>query len=300
MGAFQNLQEMIMRILTKHIHISEALEVSIIVTKILNFEQQLVLTSYEEENLKARELEQQQVRTELKHQILSVSEELVALAEENQAAVETMVKSSEKVNQRIFENSKRSNETRGVVQNGQTEMDELLLKISTITETMNEMTDLVGHLIESSKEVTNVVHLVEGIADQTNLLSLNASIESARAGEHGRGFAVVANEVRKLANETKESIGKIQNLVMRSNEFTHNVGSSLKQVQKAVEEGKHSSSNTNLVFQNIATYMGENIHMTADIEQQMKELNSIIHEIGQATSRVASSAEQLNDSAARF
>lgn len=300
MGAFQNLQESILRILTKEIHISEALEVSIVVTKILNFEQQLVLTAYEEENLRAREEANHKVKIELKQQILSISEELVALAEENQAAVENMIKTSDVVNQTVGETSKKSNTAQHLAEKGQHEMKDLLEKINLIFMNTQEMSDLVNKLSESSKEVSDVVKLVEDIAEQTNLLSLNASIESARAGEHGKGFAVVANEVRNLANETKSSIEKIHALVNKSNEYTRSVEGALKNVQSGVEQGKESSGNTDHVFKDIVSSMNDNIEGVHNVEKQIKELVTTIHEIGQATSRVSSSAEQLNDTASNF
>jgi|GEM_PF-2335014 methyl-accepting chemotaxis protein len=89
-----------------------------------------------------------------------------------------------------------------------------------------------GEVLESSKEISNIIKVINAIADQTNLLALNAAIEAARAGDSGRGFAVVADEVRKLAKRSSGSAGEISDLVAASNERIERLSESLRNLNE--------------------------------------------------------------------
>ncbi|WP_420806133.1 methyl-accepting chemotaxis protein [Helicobacter pametensis] len=106
-----------------------------------------------------------------------------------------------------------------------------------ISEMMQTSSSLVASLGAQSDEITSVIQTIKDIADQTNLLALNAAIEAARAGEHGRGFAVVADEVRKLAERTSYSITEITSTINSIRDVTGQVVESIKSSISQVEDG---------------------------------------------------------------
>lgn len=159
------------------------------------------------------------------------------------------------------------------------------------------MNESITNLGVSSNRIVDVIRIVEDIAEQTNLLSLNSAIEAARAGEHGKGFAVVSEEVRRLAEQTKESVGEIQNLVTDSNKHKEQVESSLEQLEIAVEEGAHSSRETDKSFDNVLDSIQENRDTVLSVRSRTKELSEIIGGVERASMEVYNAAEELSTSA---
>ena len=169
--------------------------------------------------------------------------------------------------------------------------------------------DLVGEVRSSSESldslrrdvqgIVSVLEVIRAIADQTNLLALNAAIEAARAGEAGRGFAVVADEVRALASRTQQSTGEIQGMIDRLQNATGEAVAAMQRASQMGESTREQASHAGEALDSIAVLIGTINSMNAQIasaaEEQTavaEEINRSVHQIAVAVDEVASDAEQ--------
>ncbi|TXC92160.1 HAMP domain-containing protein [Metabacillus litoralis] len=149
-----------------------------------------------------------------------------------------------------------------------------------------ESNKVIQSLYQRSNEIGKILDAISQIADQTNLLALNAAIEAARAGEHGKGFAVVADEVRKLAEQSQKSAGQIALLISSVQEDTNKSVEIMSKVSKNAEEGLAISTETSEKFGFIMNSMNQ---MTPQIE----EVTATVQQMSAAVQEVSASANEL-------
>lgn len=180
-------------------------------------------------------------------------------------------------------------------QQGQAIFNQTSLDVLELAKTISSSKQLSDQLAKYSSNIEQVLLVISGIAEQTNLLALNAAIEAARAGEQGRGFAVVADEVRTLASRTQESTTEIKTMVEQ-------IQHSSVQVQEAMNQSKTKASscvehtetaNQTLIDISAAVkdIMDRNIQIATDIEQQ----SIVIEETNQNTTHINDISVQVGD-----
>lgn len=243
-------------------------------------------------------------------QISTTMEEL-ATGSESQANMttdlSTMMKDyTEKIEQTTENTERATNESNQVLvlaDEGTELMNASMKQMENIDSIVQDSVEKVQDLDEQSREISKLVVVIQDIADQTNLLALNAAIEAARAGEQGRGFAVVADEVRKLAEQVGNSVTDISTIVGSIQNEINQVTNSLNDEYKEVELGTNQIRLTNEKFSTIQHSISEAVNSInfintnmADIAASSQEMNSSIYEIAAISEQSAAGIEQTSAS----
>ena len=158
--------------------------------------------------------------------------------------------------------------------------------IESITKVTRQTGESIARLAESSEEIGQIVKVIDDIADQTNLLALNAAIEAARAGEHGRGFAVVADEVRKLADKTMKATGEINEMIKT---IQHDTRDAVKSMDAGIDEVNKSSKLADSAGEN----MKEVVNMSLKVMDMIQQVASATEEQSVATEEISQRVESI-------
>jgi len=186
-------------------------------------------------------------------------------------AIDEMTHTINEMSSNIETSTNDVNIIRDISAEGEILLGETVAEIKNLSASVMESSDIVKKLGESSANISEIVQVISEIADQTNLLALNAAIEAARAGEHGRGFAVVADEVRKLAEKTVDATSEINNMV---SEVQSGVTSSVEKMDHEVELAKKGTEKVE--------------HLKSTIEQIISSIVAVADQI----SSIATAAEE--------
>ncbi len=172
--------------------------------------------------------------------------------------------------------AERANQADIATQEGEKVVEHTTDSILQLTDQMGNVVETITHLVDYSNNIESILTVITNIADQTNLLALNAAIEAARAGEHGRGFAVVADEVRTLASKTQESTKQIHDMISQLQE-------GVREAEKAILENKDKANSTQLIAK--------------EASSALETIRNSIHEINDMTGQIASAADMQSTSA---
>ncbi|KGP92266.1 chemotaxis protein [Pontibacillus chungwhensis BH030062] len=256
--------------------------------------------------------------TQSSYEVKEGSEQIAVTMEELSSGAETQATSSSRLAVMMdhllkeIQQAHRSGETISntsasvltMTKEGTDLMNQSVEQMERIDGIVKTSVDSVRGLDAQSKEISKLVKVIRDIADQTNLLSLNAAIEAARAGEHGKGFAVVADEVRKLAEQVSHSVVEITGIVQTIQSESATVVQSLEQGYAEVDKGSKQIKVTGETFESIyqsVSDMASNIQQVTttltEIVDNSQEMNHSIEEIASVSEESAAGVEQAAASA---
>lgn len=259
-------------------------------------------------------------------QVAATSEQLFASADETTRSAEQINASIEEVASGIgqqSENTKVANRNLGVIaeqveiitdkiqavaqasneadnlsQSGRSKVTDTIKQVESIRENTLTISDVTNQLHGKAKEIDEIITLINSISEQTNLLALNASIEAARAGEHGKGFSVVAEEVRQLAEQTKNATEQVAQLVREVQNYSERAVDMTEKGQSSVENGIALITETNHAFEDISTTTTNTSkhlnQLSGDVQKIKQRMKDIVGEVDSITVIASQSSENTD------
>lgn len=212
-----------------------------------------------------------------------ISQEISSSSQQISAGAQQQAASFEELSSSVQSNSTNANSANELAQSVSQNAEKTGLGMDKMIETM-------GSIEKSSRQISEAVEIITDIADQTNLLALNAAIEAARAGEHGKGFAVVADEVRKLAERSAESAKDIRVIILESTT----------QVKQGVALSKEAGENLKAILSDITNVAGQLMAISTATQEQavgMEENTAVTESNASASEQLASSAQTMAEQA---
>ena len=177
------------------------------------------------------------------------------------------------------------------VTHGKTVVTDTINGINKLAVEVEHVSTAISKLAADSEQIGSVVHVIRSIADQTNLLALNAAIEAARAGEQGRGFAVVADEVRTLASRTQASTDEIQKMIQQLQQGASTAVQAMEQGQAITQASVQQANNANNSLGEITQAVSRISDMSMQIATASEEQSSVTDEINRNISNINGVAE---------
>jgi methyl-accepting chemotaxis protein len=244
-------------------------------------------------------------------QVASASEELSATVREITRRLDEQAKKSTQVataatemSQTVVDIAKNASniamsaiDTLKIAETGERVVSQTVNEVQVISTTVSESASRITTLGERSKQIFEIVDVIKDIADQTNLLALNAAIEAARAGEQGRGFAVVADEVRKLAEKTSKATAEVGEMIGAIQDETNKAVQAMTESQTRVEKGVSLSAEAGDALHKILVSVQGLQSMVQQIASATEEMSTVSDTISSDIEVVANVSKETSSSA---
>ena len=180
-----------------------------------------------------------------------------------------------------------------VTEQGRDDMNKITQSMSSIRQSINELEIMVEQVGTSAEEINKFVGIIGEIASQTNLLSLNAAIEAARAGDAGKGFAVVASEIRQLADTSTEAVDQISGITNGINKLVEDTAIKTKNSVESINESTDMVVAASETFNNIFRYIKETSEIVSDMINNVKTVDEVANSVAAITEEQSASTEEI-------
>jgi methyl-accepting chemotaxis protein len=208
-----------------------------------------------------------------------------------------MTTTTAEVGHNANQTAENTQETARIAREGASVVQKTADQIGSLSQEMSATSERIGRLREDSDNIGTVLGVIKSIAEQTNLLALNAAIEAARAGEQGRGFAVVADEVRSLAQRTQESTQEIEKIIQELQGSAHNAVESMNSSQSLIEDTVTNSRESGEILNTIQNNVDGINDMNSHIATAAQEQSSVAESVNVNITQIHNASKQVSDDA---
>ena len=233
-------------------------------------------------------------------QVSASAAQTAASTNETTATVEEVKQTAQLAHEKATEVAESSESVAHTAGTGQATVEETIAGIERMQNEMSVLAETITRLSEQSQAVGDIITTVNDLAEQSNLLSVNASIEAAKAGEHGKGFTVVAQEVKSLAEQSKQAVAQVRSILGEIQKAGDQAVKAVQQSRESIEAGRQQSTESGEAIRMLAESVTEAARSAAQISassrQQlagMEQISQAIESINQASSQSVSGTRQV-------